>query len=382
MPRLGANIDTAKITSWHLEIGDSVQRGDIIAEIETEKSTFELEAEESGVLRYQAVKIGEEIPYNHPIALIAGPEENIDAEIEAIKSFTGTQSTDFIQNMDASVFDQTNEISEQIPDQRLNTLDKATPGAIRLANSKEVSEKILSQIAASTTRGFATERDVHKYLNLLPSYIYGASTGALQLLEAIQSDLKYRVVGIIDDNDAFESKTVQAIPVIGGFDSLIDKKQSENISVFVSSHSTNRRKIINRLNAETPWIELPPLIDKRTTILSHVVVEDGAFVEAGCVIGHEVQIGRGAILNIGAKLSHNCIVGDFTHLAIGTSISGAVSIGSNCLIGAGTSVNPAVTIGDNVIVSPGSAILNDIPSNVTVSGNPARIIGDSKRDTA
>ena len=49
------------------------------------------------------------------------------------------------------------------------------------------------------------------------------------------------------------------------------------------------------------------------------------------------------------------------------------------MVGAGTAINPAVKIGNNVIITPGSAVVNDIPDNVIVTGNPAKIIGDSKR---
>ena len=51
-----------------------------------------------------------------------------------------------------------------------------------------------------------------------------------------------------------------------------------------------------------------------------------------------------------------------------------VKIGNNCFIGAKAIILPGVSIGDNVIVGAGSVVTKNIPSNVVVAGNPAKII--------
>lgn len=50
MPNLGHDIETGKIVAWVKKIGDTVARGDVIAEVETEKVTMEVEAFDAGVL--------------------------------------------------------------------------------------------------------------------------------------------------------------------------------------------------------------------------------------------------------------------------------------------------------------------------------------------
>ena len=50
MPNLGHDIETGKIIKWVKKIGETVGRGDVIAEVETEKVTLEVEAFDSGVL--------------------------------------------------------------------------------------------------------------------------------------------------------------------------------------------------------------------------------------------------------------------------------------------------------------------------------------------
>lgn len=49
-------------------------------------------------------------------------------------------------------------------------------------------------------------------------------------------------------------------------------------------------------------------------------------------------------------------------------------IGDNCVIGIGAIILPGVRIGNNVVVGAGSVVTKDIPSNVVIAGNPARVI--------
>lgn len=53
-----------------------------------------------------------------------------------------------------------------------------------------------------------------------------------------------------------------------------------------------------------------------------------------------------------------------------------VKIGNNCWIGGRAIICPGVTIGDNVVIGAGAVVVKDVPSNVVVAGNPAKIIRD------
>ena len=50
MPNLGHDIETGKIVGWVKKIGEKIERGDVIAEVETEKVTMEVEAFDAGTL--------------------------------------------------------------------------------------------------------------------------------------------------------------------------------------------------------------------------------------------------------------------------------------------------------------------------------------------
>lgn len=55
---------------------------------------------------------------------------------------------------------------------------------------------------------------------------------------------------------------------------------------------------------------------------------------------------------------------------------GKIFIGNNVYIGENSIILPGVTIGNNVLIGAGSVVTKSIPDNVTVGGNPAKIIGD------
>jgi pyruvate dehydrogenase E2 component (dihydrolipoyllysine-residue acetyltransferase) len=62
MPKLGYDMETGTIGAWVKQVGDDIARGDVIAEIETEKSTVDMESTSSGTLVEQTLAPGEEVP--------------------------------------------------------------------------------------------------------------------------------------------------------------------------------------------------------------------------------------------------------------------------------------------------------------------------------
>ena len=67
MPRLGYDMETGKIAGWLKQVGDPIARGEAIAEIETDKSTVEMEATASGTLAEITHGTGDEVAVGQPI---------------------------------------------------------------------------------------------------------------------------------------------------------------------------------------------------------------------------------------------------------------------------------------------------------------------------
>ncbi len=79
MPSLGFDMTQGKLARWLKNEGDSVNKGEAIAEVETEKATVEIEAFASGVLQKIVVPAGETVPVNTTIGVIAEPGEMVEA---------------------------------------------------------------------------------------------------------------------------------------------------------------------------------------------------------------------------------------------------------------------------------------------------------------
>ena len=83
MPKLGDTMEEGKILGWMKQEGDTVQKGDAVAEIETEKVNIEVEAFATGTLRKVIAQAGETLPVGAPIALIGAPDEPLPPEFAA-----------------------------------------------------------------------------------------------------------------------------------------------------------------------------------------------------------------------------------------------------------------------------------------------------------
>ena len=70
MPSLGADMESGTVTKWLVAPGDQVQRGDVVAVVDTEKSTIEVEIFDSGVIEQLLVAEGAEVPVGTPLATI------------------------------------------------------------------------------------------------------------------------------------------------------------------------------------------------------------------------------------------------------------------------------------------------------------------------
>ena len=81
MPKLSEQMETGKIIKWLKQEGDRVQSGDIVAEVETDKSDVEMEAFGSGVLRKILVPAGASVPVGGLIGVIAEPNDDIAAVV-------------------------------------------------------------------------------------------------------------------------------------------------------------------------------------------------------------------------------------------------------------------------------------------------------------
>jgi pyruvate dehydrogenase E2 component (dihydrolipoamide acetyltransferase) len=83
MPKMSDTMLEGVIANWLKKEGDVIKSGDIIAEVETDKATMELENYEDGTLLYIGVKVGEAVPVDGIIAIVGKPGEDYSALLAA-----------------------------------------------------------------------------------------------------------------------------------------------------------------------------------------------------------------------------------------------------------------------------------------------------------
>ena len=84
MPRLSDTMEEGTVASWLKKVGDKVEEGDILAEIETDKATMEFESFYEGTLLYIGVQVGETTNVDDPLAIIGQPDEDYTSLLSSL----------------------------------------------------------------------------------------------------------------------------------------------------------------------------------------------------------------------------------------------------------------------------------------------------------
>ena len=162
MPKLSDTMTVGTVASWLKNEGDSIESGDIIAEIETDKATMELEVFDEGVLLKQIVPAGGQVPVGSPIAAVGEAGETFDssslpaadapAETEAAETEEATS-----EEAEAVEAEPTAEAPAEPKPQGDGPAIKASPLAKKLAAQKSID---LANVTGSGPNGRIVKKDV------------------------------------------------------------------------------------------------------------------------------------------------------------------------------------------------------------------------------
>lgn len=186
---------------------------------------------------------------------------------------------------------------------------------------------------------------------------------------------------------SFFVETSPTSPSVNGYDlisetSMIGMKQSGVLFSIAIADSHIREEIYNRMTNEQ--FEPCSIYDKTSILHSSSIIGPGAILSHLAVITANTKIGKFFHGNYHSYVAHDCFLGDFVTFAPGASCNGNVQIedhvyvGANATIKQGTSHHP-LHIGKNAIIGMGAVVIDDVPENTIVVGNPARVIGMNNR---
>ncbi len=164
------------IASWLKKVGDQVKSGDILAEVETDKATMELESYDDGTLLHIGVKDGDSVPVDGVIAVIGDKNEDVKKILNELeKNKTEENPISEVKENETSVDnDETPEVEEKVSDDKLETNEisvdeiiienksriKASPLAKKLAQEKGVN---LSNVSGSGEGGRIIKKDIESF---------------------------------------------------------------------------------------------------------------------------------------------------------------------------------------------------------------------------
>ncbi|HEY6502493.1 MAG TPA: pyruvate dehydrogenase complex dihydrolipoamide acetyltransferase [Chitinophagaceae bacterium] len=160
MPRLSDTMTEGVIAGWNKNVGDTVKKGDVLAEIETDKATMELESYKNGKLLYQGAKKGEKIAVNDLLCIIGEEGKvNVAAIVAAAKGGVAAPQSSPASQETVTVKEQVTS-NQQHETSSSNGRVKASPLAKKLAAEKGID---INKLSGSGDGGRIVKADVDSY---------------------------------------------------------------------------------------------------------------------------------------------------------------------------------------------------------------------------
>jgi pyruvate dehydrogenase E2 component (dihydrolipoamide acetyltransferase) len=159
MPRLSDTMEEGTVAAWLKSVGDSVEEGDILAEIETDKATMEFESFYSGTLLYIGIQEGESSPVDEVLAVIGPKGTDVDAVLKGRASSSSKTTPSEEKKTEKSAETETEAVDQPVSandGQRIF----ASPLAKKIAKDKGVN---LADVKGSGDHGRIVKKDIENF---------------------------------------------------------------------------------------------------------------------------------------------------------------------------------------------------------------------------
>jgi pyruvate dehydrogenase E2 component (dihydrolipoamide acetyltransferase) len=305
MPKLGFDMAEGTLVRWVKAEGDSVAKGDVIAEIETDKATVEVETSHSGVMFRHLAEEDTALPVNAPIAVITEKgEEPSQDEIDAIVSEAGGKPQGAKKEQKEAKASEGKEETKaskaaepQAPEEEAEAGVspaggvRSSPLARRMAEDKDIN---LDKIDGSGPQGRVVKKDVESYLESMRSE--GREEQAEAVGKALQPLTAYTVGETPEDEVVAMSRLRQAIGR-----RMQDSNQNFPHFYLTRNYKTGAlmslRKDINRMLPEEAKVSVNDFIIKAVALALRQYPQLNASIE------DEQHIRRHGQVNIGVAVA-------------------------------------------------------------------------------
>ena len=283
MPKLSDTMEEGVVAEWHKKVGDSVESGDLLAEIETDKATMEFESFQDGVLLHIGVGKGDAAPVDGILAILGEKGEDIAAILKAEASAPSVEE-DAPKEVKEEAAIAAPQVEKSVAiiapiSNDSNGRLKVSPLAKKLAEDKGVN---LSSVSGSGEGGRIVKKDIDNYTPSATQSI--ASIGTESFTDTAASQMRKSIAKSLTKNQFSAPHFYLTISL--DMDNTIAARKSLNevSDVKISFNDIVIKAVASALrvhpNVNTSWIEESKSVRQNDHVSVGVAmaVEDGLLV--------------------------------------------------------------------------------------------------------
>lgn len=209
--------------------------------------------------------------------------------------------------------------------------------------------------------------------------ILGGSGIGMIAASIIEKNRIGEVIGFLNDFEKVGNKIgkFKKFPIIGKTEDLDNYLLDENTYCFIAYVGLkNEKETFNKINSlQIPQKKLISIIDKTSVIPNEFCkIGNGVLIAPLAQLSTDTTVSDNCILLPNSYLGHDSTLEQFAHLATNAVVGANVLVGKGVHIGSNATIREKVCIGDFSLIGAGAVVLNDVPENSIVAGNPAKII--------
>lgn len=209
--------------------------------------------------------------------------------------------------------------------------------------------------------------------------ILGGSGIGMSVASIVRHDQNVEMLGFLNDFEAVGStigKYTQ-IPVIGTTNDIPQFLENKDVCFFIAYiQMLHEKEIYEKIEkfhipSERFYTAIHPsaVYDPLFCRIGH-----GVLLTALSQVGVDVTISDNCMLLANSYVGHDSFLDRFAHIATNAVVGGNVHVGKAVHVGSNATIKEKVYIGDYSLIGAGAVVLNDVPANSVVVGNPARVL--------
>jgi sugar O-acyltransferase (sialic acid O-acetyltransferase NeuD family) len=212
-------------------------------------------------------------------------------------------------------------------------------------------------------------------------FVIGSSGHAGSVLEAIELQGEYQVLGLLDSFEPVGTRK-HRYEVYGPPEDAVKLAAAFDCRSFFIAIGDNwsRWRISRCLEEAVPGFDFPVVCHPGAVVSRSAKIGRGTAVLAAAVVGTDTMIGEGCIVNVAAAIGHDCRMENYSSIAGGVRMAGGAVIGERSTAGVSSTLLEKITVGRDSVVAAGAVLFKNVPDEVVVFGNPARIVRTRKPD--